>query len=137
MGNSELLIMQKAAFRLAAWQLVITALVSAVASWVGGSDFAVSALIGGSIGIVAGLYQALRMFRIDASKDPDGFLRSVYVGEAIKILLTVALMLAAIRVLNVSMLPFMIGYIAIYVVYWMALKTGFPWIKAQDQGRQT
>ena len=94
--------------------------------------FAVSAAIGGSIGIVAGLYQALRMFRIDASQNPDGFLRSVYVGEAIKILLTVALMIAAIRVLQVAMLPFMLGYIATYVVYWMALKTGFPWIKAQD-----
>lgn len=129
--------MQKAAFRLAAWQLVITGLVSAVASWVGGSEFAVSALIGGSIGIVAGLYQALRMFRIDASKDPDGFLRSVYVGEAIKILLTVALMLAAIKALDVAMLPFMLGYIAIYAVYWMALKTGFPWIKVQDHGQQT
>jgi ATP synthase protein I len=131
-ANGGFLIMQQAAFRLAARQLVITGLVAVTASWVGGSDFAVSALIGGSIGIIAGLYQALRMFRIDASKDPEGFLRGVYVGEAVKILLTVALMIAAIRVLKVAMLPFMLGYIAIYAVYWMALKTGFPWIKAQD-----
>ena len=126
------LIMQQAAFRLAAWQLVITGIVVAIASLAGGSDAAFSAATGGSIGIVAGLYQALRMFRIDASKDPDGFLRSVYVGEAVKILLTVALMIAAIRALQVAMLPFMLGYIAIYVVYWMALKTEFPWIKAQN-----
>ena len=77
MGASELLIMQRAAFRLAAWQLAATGLVTATAGWVGGSDFATSAAIGGGIGIVAGLYQALRMFRIDASQDPDGFLRSV------------------------------------------------------------
>jgi len=128
----RLLTMQQAAFRLAAWQLAMTGLVAAIGSWMGGSDVAFSAAIGGSIGIVAGLYQALRMFRVDASKDPDGFLRSVYVGEAVKILLTVALMIAAIRVLQVEMLPFMLGYIAIYVVYWMALKTGFPWIKAQE-----
>ena len=71
---------------------------------------------------------------------PDETVRSLqlygvdphYVGEAVKILLTVALMIAAIRVLQVEMLPFMLGYIAIYVVYWMALKTGFPWIKARD-----
>jgi ATP synthase protein I len=124
--------MQQVAFRLAAWQLVITGLVAATASLVGGSDAAVSATIGGSIGIVAGLYQALRMFRIDASKDPDGFLRGVYVGEAVKIVLTVALMIAAIRVLQVEMLPFMLGYIAIYFVYWMALKTGFPWLRAEE-----
>ncbi len=124
--------MQQAAFRLAAWQLVMTGLVAAIASWLGGSEGAVSAAIGGSIGIIAGLYQALRMFRVDASRDPDGFLRGVYVGEAVKILLTVALMIAAIRVLQVEMLPFMLGYIAIYVVYWIALKTGFPWIKTKD-----
>lgn len=131
--ESGYLSMQQAAFRLAAWQLAATGFVAATAGWVGGSDFALSASIGGSIGIVAGLYQALRMFRIDASQDPDGFLRSVYVGEAVKILLTVALMIAAIRVLNVAMLPFMLGYIAIYVVYWMALRTGFPWIGDQDR----
>ena len=124
--------MQQAAFRLAAWQLVMTGLVTAIASWLGGSEGAVSAAIGGSIGIIAGLYQALRMFRVDANRDPDGFLRGVYVGEAVKILLTVALMIAAIRVLQVEMLPFMLGYIAIYVVYWIALKTGFPWIKTKD-----
>jgi ATP synthase protein I len=124
--------MQQAAFRLAAWQLVMTGLVTAIAGWLGGSEGAVSAAIGGSIGIIAGLYQALRMFRVDASRDPDGFLRGVYVGEAVKILLTVALMIAAIRVLQVEMLPFMLGYIAIYVVYWIALKTGFPWIKTKD-----
>jgi ATP synthase protein I len=129
---NRLLTMQQAAFRLAGWQLVMTGFVAAIAGWLGGSDVAVSAAMGGSIGIVAGLYQALRMFRIDASKDPDGFLRSVYVGEAVKILLTVALMIAAIRVLQVEMLPFMAGYIAIYIVYWMALKTGFPWIKAEE-----
>ena len=48
------------------------------------------------------------------------------VGEAVKIILTAALIIAAIRVLNVEMLPFMIGYISIYIVYWVALKTGLP-----------
>jgi len=118
--------LQRAAFRLAGWQVVITGIVAAGASWLGGSASGLSAAIGGSIGIVAGLYQALRMFRVDASKDPAGFMRGVYVGEVVKIVLTVALMIAAIRVLNVEMLPFMIGYIAIYVVYWVALKTGLP-----------
>jgi F0F1-type ATP synthase assembly protein I len=97
-----------------------------IASWLGGRDAGMAAAIGGSIGIIAGLYQALRMFRIDASKDPEGFMRGLYIGEAVKILLTVALMIAAIRGLNVEMLPFMMGYISIYIVYWVALKTGLP-----------
>ena len=120
--------LQTAAFRLAGWQVLLTGIVAAGAFWLGGSSAALSALTGGAIGIVAGLYQALRMFRVDAGKDPEGFMRGVYVGEAVKIVLTVALMIAAIRVLGVGMLPFMIGYIGIYSIYWIALITGYPWI---------
>ena len=118
--------LQRAAFRLAGWQVALTLVVAAIAGWLGGQGAGVAALTGGSIGIIAGLYQALRMFRVDAGKDSAGFMRGVYIGEIVKILLTIALMIAAIRVLNVEMLPFMIGYIAIYIVYWVALKTGLP-----------
>ena len=118
--------LQRAAFRLAGWQVALMSVVVVIASWLGGRDAGMAAAIGGSIGIIAGLYQALRMFRIDASKDPEGFMRGLYIGEAVKILLTVALMIAAIRGLNVEMLPFMMGYISIYIVYWVALKTGLP-----------
>ncbi len=116
--------LQMAAFRLAGWQALLTGFVAAGAYWLGGSSAALSAATGGSIGIVAGLYQALRMFRVDAGRDPQGFMRGVYIGEAVKIVLTVALMIAAIRVLGVEMLPFMVGYIAIYSIYWIALRTG-------------
>jgi F0F1-type ATP synthase assembly protein I len=120
--------LQRAAYWLAGWQLALTGLVAAGAGWLGGSASGLAAATGGSIGIVAGLYQALRMFRVDASKDPAGFMRGVYVGEVVKVILTAALTIAAIKVLNVTMVPFMIGYIAIYVVYWVALKTGLPGI---------
>jgi F0F1-type ATP synthase assembly protein I len=120
--------LQRAAYWLAGWQLALTGLVAASAGWLGGSASGLAAATGGSIGIVAGLYQALRMFRVDASKDPAGFMRGVYVGEVVKVILTAALTIAAIKVLNVTMVPFMIGYIAIYVVYWVALKTGLPGI---------
>ncbi len=126
-----------AAFRLAGWQALLTGIVAAGAFWFGGLSAAISALTGGSIGIVAGLYQALRMFRVDASQDPEGFMRGVYIGEAVKIVLTAALIVAAIRVLNVQMLPFMIGYIAIYSIYWIALKTGYPWINEQTRITKT
>jgi F0F1-type ATP synthase assembly protein I len=118
--------LQRAAFRLAGWQVLLAGVVAAGASLLGGPASGLSAATGGSIGIIAGTYQALRMFRVDASKDPAGFMRGVYVGEVVKIVLTVALTIAAIRVLNVEMLPFLIGYISIYIVYWVALKTGLP-----------
>ena len=120
--------LQRAAYWLAGWQLALTGFVAAGAGWLGGSASGLSAATGGSIGIIAGLYQALRMFRVDASKDPAGFMRGVYVGEVVKIVLTASLTIAAIRLLSVEMLPFMIGYISIYVIYWVALKTGLPGI---------
>lgn len=120
--------LQQAAFKLAAGQIALTVAVVIGAGWLGDKGAAFSAAIGGGIGIVAGLYQALRIFRADAAADPERFLRSVYVSEAIKIVLTVALMIAAIRALNVQFLPFMLGYVATYVAYWAALGTGYPWL---------
>ena len=119
--------LQRAVLRLAIWQVVLTALVAVIAAWIGGTDSAVSAATGGGIGIVAGLYQGLRMFSVDAGGNPEGFMRGVYVTEALKVVTTVALMIAAIKLLHVELLPFFIGYIAIYVVYWAALRTRFPW----------
>jgi ATP synthase protein I len=118
--------LQRAAFRLALWQVVLTFFVALVAGLFGGLGAGVAAAMGGGIGIVSGLYQALRMFRVDAGRDPEGFMRGLYIGEAVKIALTVALMIVAIKVLQVAMLPFMLGYMAIYIVYWVALKTGLP-----------
>ena len=97
--------LQRAALRLAGWQVVITGLVAAGAGWLGGADSALSAATGGSIGIVAGIYQALRMFSIDAGRNPQGFMQRVYVTEALKIVTTVALMIAAIKLLHVELLP--------------------------------
>jgi F0F1-type ATP synthase assembly protein I len=119
--------LQRAVFRLAAGQIALTGVVVGGAAWLGDAGDAYSALAGGGIGIVCGLYQAMRMFRVDASADPEGFLRGVYISEAIKIVLTVALIVVAIRTLNVNFLPFMLGYIATYVVYWVALGAGYPW----------
>ena len=66
------------------------------------------------------------MFRMDASERPERYMGGVYVSEALKILLTVALFIAAIRVLRVELVPTMVGYAATFFVYWTALRTGFP-----------
>ena len=125
----------RAAWRLAGWQLALTVCLAAGAVLIGGQHWAVSALSGGGIGIVAGLYQALRMFRADVSQHPERFLSSVYVSEALKILLTVALFVAAIRVLRVELVPAIVAYAATFAVYWAALGTGYPWSKRPvDEG---
>lgn len=122
--------MRRAAWLLAGWQLLLTLAVAGLMAWAGGADWFRSALVGGGIGILAGLYQALRLLGVDASEHPERYMGSVYGSEALKIVLTVALFIVAIKTLNVELVPVMIAYAATLSVYWAALSTNFPWQKA-------
>jgi len=114
--------LRRAATRLALWQVACGAMVAAAAGWVGGRHAAISALAGGAIGAAAGFYQARRVLAVDASENPGRFMSAVYVSEVLKILLTVALFIAAIRALRAEFLPLMAGYVATFGVYWAALR---------------
>ncbi len=127
-------LLRRAAFRLAGGQLGLTAAICAGAGMLGGAAAAWSAALGGGIGIVAGLYQALRMFRVSAADDPGRFYAGVWVSEAVKLLLTVALFILANRVLSPQFEPMIVAYAATFIVYWAALGTGYPWI---DNGRSS
>ena len=118
-----------AVVRLSAWQLSLTLALALIGLlWID-SGFAVSVLAGGMIGMLAGFYQAQRMLRVDAGKHPEMFMQSLWVSEAVKILLTVALFILAIRLLRIQMVPTIVGYAGTYVVYWAALGTRFPWFE--------
>jgi ATP synthase protein I len=121
--------LRRAAYRLAAWQVALTLGVAAVAAAVGKPGAAQSALMGGGINIVAGLYQALRMFGSQAALQPERVLRAVYTSEAIKIALTVALFIVVIRVMRPQFAPMIVAYAATFVVYLVALGTGYPWMR--------
>ena len=118
--------LRRDAFRLAGWQAGLTALIALISWLLGGPGSALSAAAGGGIGTLAGLYQSLKMFSVDASEDPNRFLRAVYVGQVIKLLLTAALFILVIKTLDVEFLPLIIGYAATFTVYWIALKTDTP-----------
>jgi ATP synthase protein I len=121
--------LRRAAYRLAAWQAALTFAVAAVAAAVGGVGAAKSALMGGGINIIAGLYQALRMYSGQAALQPERFMRAVYASEAIKIALTVALFIVVIRVMRPQFAPLIIAYAATFLVYLAALGTGYPWLQ--------
>lgn len=130
MGNSRTF--QKAriaVLRLAGWQLLLTALLTATAWLTGYDSAALSVFVGGSIGMIAGLYQALRLLQVDAAGQPDAFLRGLWVSEVIKIALTVAMFVLAIRFLKIEMVPTIVGYAVTYIVYWIALGTRYPWLE--------
>jgi ATP synthase protein I len=135
MGNEQKFRrVRAAAWRLAGWQVAVTAVLACGAAWIGGRAWALSAICGGAIGTVAGLYQALRMFRVDASHQPQHYMRGVFASEALKILLTVALFIAAISVLRVEMVPAIAAYAGTFFVYWAALATNYPWLESRADG---
>lgn len=132
MGNEQTFRrVRAAAWRLAGWQVAVTVVLALGAAGIGGRPWVLSAICGGGIGIVAGLYQALRMFRIDASKQPRLYMRAVFASEALKILLTVVLFVAAISLLKVEMVPAIAAYAGTFIVYWAALATNYPWLDSQ------
>lgn len=120
-----------AVFRLTGWQLLLTAAL-ACAAWLAGYDgAAMSVCVGGGIGMLAGLYQALRLLQVNAAEEPEALMRALWLSEAVKIVLTVAMFILAIRLLAVEMVPTIVGYAVTYIVYWVALGTSYPWFEAK------
>jgi F0F1-type ATP synthase assembly protein I len=81
--------------------------------------------------MLAGFYQAQRLLRVDAGMYPEAFLRGLWISEALKIVLTVAMFIAAIQLLRVQMVPTIVGYAGTYIVYWVALGTRYPWFETR------
>ena len=107
------------------WVLSRQALVAAgvaimVAPFSGGWG-AASALMGGGIGILAGLAYAWRPVRSNAV-DPKGAFQAQVLGEAYKFLVTVLLFGAVfLGCPDVAVLPLFVAYALTFVVYWAAL----------------
>jgi len=122
---------RRAVFRLTVWQLLLTLVLALIAVMLIDKSFAWSVATGGLIGMLAGAYQAQRMLRVDAGTHPEMFMQSLWISEVVKIVLTVALFIAAIRLLTVQMVPTIVGYAGTYIVYWAALGTRYPWFETR------
>ena len=111
---------RRAALMLVLGQLAVT-LILAVTFLIGSDARAsVSALIGGGVGVAASLAMVIVMFR-GANADPKRVLRSAYRGEAVKLGITVLLIVAALKFVEIAVLPFFLSYAATFLVYWIAL----------------
>jgi ATP synthase protein I len=102
------------------YQILIIAVVSLGFGVGGGGQKTFSAAIGGFSAFVPNLYFALRVAG-SAEQDARKVLRSFYVGESVKLLLTVALFMLIFQIPNIEILPLMAGYISALSVFWFAL----------------
>jgi ATP synthase protein I len=111
------------AYRIVAAQLAVAAVISlGTLMFFGGAD-AGSAFAGGVIS-AAGSLMFARWLGLAAGRSPREFARAFYVGEGLKIVLTVALFWVAMALLKANPAPLLITYAVTLIVYWLALLPG-------------
>jgi len=77
-------------------------------------------MIGGLAAFIPNMYFA---FRIAGARnlEPGKILRSFYVGESVKLLLTAALFILILQIPTIEILPLLAGFSAALSVFWFAL----------------
>lgn len=110
------------ATRIVTAQLAVAAVISLGFSAFSGAA-AASAFAGGLISATGSLVFA-RWLASAGGRSPPEFARAFYVGEGLKIVLTVALFWVALALLEATPAPLLITYAATLIVYWLALLPG-------------
>jgi len=95
--------------------------VSALALVVGGVAQARSALLGGLVGFLPNAYFAVKFGRSDPRKSAKEVVRTFYLGESIKLIITALLFLFVFQLPGIVFMPLFIGFLSVIMVFWFAL----------------
>lgn len=117
---------KKTAYKIIAAQILLTLAVAGLLLAVGTAKLAYSALAGGLISVVSGFYLAAKLFSFDQGVAPERILRAFFVGEAVKVAITVVMFTVIIVALDTEILIVVLTYIATLLVYWFALLGTVP-----------
>lgn len=107
-------------------QVVVTVVAALICFAVWGRVPGLSALVGGGISAVASAALALIGFGSRAGAPADQVAKSFYVGEGVKLAVTVAAFIAVFTTMKVSFAALFGTYIATLFVYWIALANALP-----------
>ena len=107
-------------------QVVVTLVVAAICFAVWGRVAGLSALAGGGISVVASFVLALFAFGSPAGADAARVARAFYLGEGLKLAVTVTLFVIVFVSFKVSFVALFGAYIATLFVYWVALANALP-----------
>jgi ATP synthase protein I len=107
-------------------QVVITVVAAAICFAVWGRTAGVSALVGGGISAAASAALALIGFASPAGAAAERVARAFYVGEAVKLAVTVVLFVVVFVTMKVSFPALFGAYIATLFVFWIALANALP-----------
>ena len=107
-------------------QLSVTVVAAIICFAVWGRTSGLSALAGGGISVVASAVMALCGFGSPAGTDAQRVVRAFYVGEGLKLAVTVALFIVVFLTMKPAFLTLFATYIATLFVYWIALANALP-----------
>jgi ATP synthase protein I len=111
---------RKAALRVVVAQAAITLAVAAVATVGWGAAAAKSALWGGGIGVVGSTLMAIAIFRYPEGATAMRIAWGFYLGQFLKVALSLALLVVAFRAEGTVPLALLAGYGATFAGYWAA-----------------
>jgi ATP synthase protein I len=107
------------------------AAVALVCLLVWGRYACVSALVGAGTGVAANLYMTFRA--LQPARTPRRALGQLYLGQLIKVALTVALFMLAARLPHLSWPALLIAYAATLVVFWWVPMSGAPRMRGEPR----
>jgi ATP synthase protein I len=102
-------------------QLFAIALIGGVTLAFFGWPVARSALFGGLIAFLPNVYFAAKFGISDKTRTAKDIVRSFYIGESIKIIITAGLFILIFQLPNILFLPLFAGFASVLVVFWCAL----------------
>jgi ATP synthase protein I len=106
-------------------QLLVTLLSSLGFAVMSGRAAGTAALIGGLINVAANLSFARTLYRGQKVVSAGETILRFYVGEFVKLFVTVALLALAIGVFKLAFLPLFATFVATLLVFWLALSPQF------------
>lgn len=80
-----------------------------------------SFLLGGGIALVPSLVFAKIFFKYSKGKEPHKIVNALYIGEALKFILTIVLFILAFQWKEVEGLSLFVGFILSQAIYWFLL----------------
>ena len=101
----------------------------ALAAWLavsGDTQAGYSALVGTLAGAMPNYFFALRLSQLTKDAEPREQLRTIYIGETIKIAFASMLLVSAIVFLDVSLAYLIGGFLVTVLVNWLALMSPLP-----------
>lgn len=106
--------------RLLLFQFGVAMLISIVALLKNDTQAAFSAIIGGLVCVMPNIFFVRKIFKYNGARAAKQIVNGFYKGEALKLIMSIALFVLVFNVLQINPLVFFATYIAAQMVFWFA-----------------